>query len=53
MSDIEIFDLIKNQQFEKLNKLIATNKNINFDIRDNNYNYFINYIVNLNQHAIL
>ena len=40
MSDIEIFNLIKNQEFDKLYKLILSDKNIDFDVRDNNYNYF-------------
>jgi ankyrin repeat protein len=53
MNDIEIFNLIKNQEYEKIYKLINSNKNIDLDIRDNNYNYFINYIVNLNQYDIL
>ena len=48
MSEIEIFDLIKNQEFDKIYELILLNKNIDFDIRDNNYNYFIHYIINLN-----
>ena len=53
MSEIEIFDLIKNQEFDKIYELILLNKNIDFDIRDNNYNYFIHYIINLNQYKIL
>jgi ankyrin repeat protein len=53
MSDIEIFNLIKNQEFDKLYKLILSDKNIDFDVRDNNYNYFINYIINLNQYELL
>jgi ankyrin repeat protein len=53
MSDIKIFDLIKNQEFDKLYKLILSNKNLDFDIRDNNYNYFIHFIINLNQYKIL
>lgn len=53
MSDIDLFDLIKNQEFNKLYKLILSNKNLDFDIRDNNYNYFIHFLINLNQYKIL
>jgi ankyrin repeat protein len=48
-----IFDLIKKQDFISIEKLITTNKMIDFDIRDNNYNYFIQYIVTYNQFKIL
>jgi len=48
-----IFDLIKNQDFISIEKLITTNKMIDFDIRDNNYNYFIQYLITYNQLKIL
>ena len=53
MNDIEIFNLIKNQEYKKIYDLIKLNKDLDFDIRDTNYNYFLNYIVNLNQYKIL
>jgi ankyrin repeat protein len=49
----EIFTLLKNNKFDEIYNLIKTKKIINFDFRDNNYNYFIQYIVNYNQHKIL
>jgi len=48
-----IFDLIKSQKFTEIEKLITTNKMTNFDIRDNNYNYFIQYLITYNQLSIL
>jgi ankyrin repeat protein len=53
MNNEEIFSLIKNNNFDKIYNLIETKKIKNFDFRDNNYNYFIQYIVNYNQHKIL
>lgn len=48
-----IFDLIKNQDFISIEKLIKTKKMTDFDIRDNNYNYFIQYLITYNQFKIL
>ena len=58
--DNNIFDLLKNNDvltpgagYNKVYKLIKERKISNLDIRDNNYNYFIQYIVNYNQYKIL
>lgn len=53
ISNTEIFNLIKNQDFDKIYDLIKNKKIINFDFKDNNYNYFIQYIINFNQYKIL
>lgn len=55
MNDIqnEIFNLIKSNQFEKIYEIIKKNKIKNFDFRDSNYNYFIQYIINYNQYKLL
>lgn len=49
----EIFNLIKAHKFDTLSKIIKDKKIKNFDIRDQNYNYLIQYIVNYNQPDIL
>ena len=49
----EIFNLIIKQKFKELYKIIKTGKLSNFDFKDNNHNYFIQYIVNYNQYNIL
>jgi hypothetical protein len=49
----EIFNLIIKQNFKELYKIIKTGKLFNFDFKDNNHNYFIQYIINYNQHNIL
>jgi len=49
----EIFKLIKNQKFEEIYNLIKNKKIKEFDIKDNNYNYFIQYIINYNQIKII
>lgn len=49
----EIFNLIIKQKFKELYKIIKTGKLSNFDFKDNNHNYFIQYIINYNQHSIL
>lgn len=45
----EIFNLIKNQNFDQIYKLIKENKILNLDIRDSNYNYLIHLIINYNK----
>lgn len=50
---MEIFTLIKNNEFDKIYDLIKNKEFINFDIRDKNYNYFIQYLINYNQTKIL
>ncbi len=49
----EIFDLIKNHKFDQIYLLIKNKKIKNLDIRDSNFNYFIQYIVNYNQVDII
>lgn len=44
----EIFNLIKNQKFDALYNLIKTKQIKNFDLRDLNFNYLIQYIINYN-----
>ena len=53
ISNEVIFDLIKNNNFDEIYKIIQSKKIKNFDFRDSNYNYFIQYIVNFNQIKIL
>lgn len=53
ISNDEIFDLIKLNKFDELYKLIKNKKLKNLDIRDKNYNYFIEYIINYNKFDIL
>jgi ankyrin repeat protein len=50
---MEIFTLIKNNDFDKIFNLIKDKKFINFDIKDENYNYFIQYLINYNQIKIV
>ncbi len=49
----EIFNLIKNNQFDEIYKFIKNKKIKSFEFRDSNYNYFIQYIINYNQYKIL
>jgi ankyrin repeat protein len=53
ISNEDIIILLKNNNFDKIYNLIETKKIKNFDFRDSNYNYFIQYIVNYNQYKIL
>jgi ankyrin repeat protein len=50
---MEIFTLIKNNNFDKIYNLIKNKEFINYDIRDENYNYFIQYLINYNQTKII
>lgn len=49
MENKQIFNLIKNQKFDQVYKLIEEKKIIDLDIRDINYNYFIHLVVNYNR----
>ena len=49
MNEKEIFNLIKEQKFNEIYKIIKNKQITNFDFKDNNYNYFIQYIINYNQ----
>ena len=53
MENKYIFDLIKEQKFKDIYKLIKENKISNLDIKDNNSNYLIEYIINYNQIELL
>lgn len=44
----QIFNLIKNQKFEQVYKLIKDRKVVDLDFRDSNYNYFLHYVINYN-----
>ena len=50
---MEIFTLIKNNNFDKVYEIIKNNELKNFDIKDETYNYFIQYIINYNQINII
>jgi ankyrin repeat protein len=50
---MDIFNLIKSNNFDKIFNLIKNNELKNFDFKDENYNYFIQYIINYNQVNIL
>ena len=50
---MDIFNLIKSNNFDKIFNLIKNKELVNFDIKDENYNYFIQYIINYNQVKIL
>ena len=49
----QIFNLIKDNNFIKLKELLLDNLDIKLDIYDKNHNYFINYLINLNQIEII
>lgn len=53
MENNKIFDLIKSNNFNEIITLLKTKKITSIDIRDDNYNYFIQYIVNFNKIDIL
>ena len=48
-----IIDLIKNKNINELIKVIKNNKNIDLNVRDENYNYFINYVLLYNQEDLI
>jgi len=50
---MDLFNLIKNNKFDELYDFIKNNLDYNYDIYDSNFNYFIHYIVILNQYKIL
>ncbi len=53
MNNEILFNFIKNKQFDELQNYISKNKDIDLDIYDENYNYFIQYIVMFNLYDIL
>jgi len=50
---IKIFDLIKKKKFIELKKYIKINDKKNYDIQDDNFNYFIHYIILYNKNILL
>jgi hypothetical protein len=48
-----IFDLIKTNKIDKLIKMIENNEINNLNVRDENNNYFIHYIINYNNINLL
>lgn len=52
-SNNEVFKLIKNNNFIEIFNLIKNKKILNFDIKDENNNYFIHYLILYNQFEIL
>ncbi len=48
-----IFDLLKNKKFEELYKYIKENENEDLDVYDENFNYFIQYLVMYNNYDII
>ena len=44
-----VFKLLKEKKFDELERYILSNKNLDLDIKDENEDYFINYVVNLNK----
>ena len=39
--------MIKDHKFDELERYILSDKNLDLDIKDDNFNYFINYAINL------
>ena len=52
MEKEEIFNLIKNKQYDKFKKYIKNN-NVNLDIKDKHFNYPIHYLVKYNDYEII
>ena len=50
---LSIIDLIKNKNIKELENIIKKNKNINLNIKDDNNNYFIFYVIMYNYESIL
>jgi len=50
---LSIIDLIKNKNIKELENIIKKNKNINLNIKDENNNYFIFYVIMYNYESIL
>jgi ankyrin repeat protein len=48
-----IIDLIKNKNIKELISLIKKDKNINLNVKDNNYNYFIYYALLYNEEELI
>jgi ankyrin repeat protein len=49
----QIFDLIKKQEFDEIYKMIKNKKITKLDFKDENYNYFIQYMVTFNRIDII
>ena len=50
---LSIIDLIKNKNIKKLENIIKKNKNIDLNIKDDNNNYFIFYVIMYNYESLL
>lgn len=48
-----IFDLLKNKKFEELYKYIKENEDLDLDVYDESFNYFIQYLVMYNNYEII
>lgn len=53
MSTEDLFLLIKENKFKKLEEIIKKNDNIKLDIHDENYNYLIHYLITFNQYDLI
>lgn len=53
MPNIDIIDLIKNKKINELEKIVKNNKDINLNIKDDNFNYFIYYVLLYNYENLL
>uniref|UniRef100_A0A6C0HVB8 Uncharacterized protein n=1 Tax=viral metagenome TaxID=1070528 RepID=A0A6C0HVB8_9ZZZZ len=49
----DLFKFIKNKHFNELFEYIKNNKEIDLDIYDENYNYFIQYLVLYNEYELI
>ena len=50
---LNIIELIKNKNIKELIELIKKNKDIDLNIKDDNYNYFIYYVLLYNEETLL
>jgi ankyrin repeat protein len=53
LANFNIIDLIKNKKINELEKIIKNNKDINFNVKDENFNYFIYYVLLYNYEDLL
>jgi len=51
--DNNLIELVKTKKIKELEKIIHKNKNINLNIKDENYNYFIYYVLLYNLESII
>ena len=53
MNKNNLFNLLKNKKIESFKKIIKKKKNIDLDIIDENGNYLIHYLINLNDFKLI